>query len=305
MSNGKTIISDTVDSDITLGEKRPSLIVLTGYDFGRQYFLDRGETLIGRDENCSIRLHDGRSSRKHAKIVGDPGARSGSYFKIIDLGSTNGTFLNDKRIKEAMLSDGDRVRIGYTVFKYAMRDLVEIEYEKKIYKMATTDALTRLSSREYFFQQYGDTFRRSERYHRPFSIMMIDIDDFKVVNDTHGHPMGDVVLETIGRTILELVRHEDIAARYGGEEFTILLPETSPEAQYLLGLSLADNANREATFSDIKHDFSMNNGNTGRQLQGNLFFGGLADENTTRQPGERSFGVAIEPTVDIAGSEQG
>jgi diguanylate cyclase (GGDEF)-like protein len=58
--------------------------------------------------------------------------------------------------------------------------------------------------------------------------MMIDIDDFKKVNDTYGHPAGDRVLEHIGRVILDAVRHEDFAARFGGEEFAILLPETNP-----------------------------------------------------------------------------
>jgi pSer/pThr/pTyr-binding forkhead associated (FHA) protein len=98
-------------------EKRPSLIILSGRDFGRQYFLEKGEASIGRDEDCAIRLDDARVSRKHSKIVGDP---SGPYFKVIDLDSTNGTFLNDKPIKEAVLTDGDRIRIGYCL-KYAYR----------------------------------------------------------------------------------------------------------------------------------------------------------------------------------------
>ncbi len=211
------------------GEKRPSLMVVTEQDFGRQHFLHKGETVIGRDEDCGIRLQDGRTSRKHAKIVGDPGHKSGPYFKVIDLDSTNGTFVNDKRISEATLSDGDRLHVGYTVFKYSVRDVEEVELEKKIYRMATTDALTSLYSREYLRQQFSDMFRRSERYKRPFAMMMMDIDDFKAINDTYGHPTGDVVLEGVGRIILELIRHEDCAARYGGEEFVILLPETRPE----------------------------------------------------------------------------
>ena len=211
------------------GEKRPSLTVITEKDFGQQHYLAPGETLIGREEDCAIRLQDGRTSRKHAKILGDPGHKSGPYFKVIDLGSTNGTYVNDKRIKEAVLSDGDRLHVGYTVFKYSVRDVAELELEKKMYRMATTDSLTGLFSREYFRQQYADTFRRSERYQRPFSLMLADIDDFKSINDTHGHPTGDLVLEGIGRIIMEVIRHEDCAARYGGEEFVLLLPETSTE----------------------------------------------------------------------------
>jgi two-component system cell cycle response regulator len=222
-------LSDLPDQKEPVEGKRPSVIVLAGHDFGRQYFLARGETLIGRDEDCAVRLSDVRISQKHSKIVGDPGHTSGPYFRIIDLNSTDGTFLNDQKIKEAVLTDGDRIRIGYTVLKYTIRDIVEIRYENKIFRMATTDILTKLHSREYFLQQYSDLFHRSERYQRPFSLMMIDIDDFKTVNDAHGQAAGNLVLEKIGRTILELLRHEDFAARYGGEEFAILLPETGPQ----------------------------------------------------------------------------
>jgi diguanylate cyclase (GGDEF)-like protein len=228
MRERKTII-DPIDPQGNPKDKHPSLIVLAGRDFGRQYFLHRGETVIGRDEECAVRLNDARVSRKHAKITGDPGHQSGPYFKIIDLDSSNGTFLNDQRIKEAVLTDGDRIHIGYTVFKYAIRDIVEVEYEDRIFRMATTDSLTGLLSRDYFLQQYSDIFHRSERYRRPFAVMMIDVDDFKAVNDEHGHSMGDRVLEEIGQLIMDVVRHEDCAARYGGEEFIVLLPETISE----------------------------------------------------------------------------
>jgi two-component system cell cycle response regulator len=228
MREKKTIV-DAENPGSPSEEKRPSLIVLAGHDFGRQYFLAEGETFIGRGDDCTIRLNDARASRVHTKIVGKLGHGEEAYFKVLDLNSTNGTYLNDKRITKGVLTEGDRLRIGYTVFKYAVRDIVEIAFDNKIYRMATTDALTSLFSREYFIQQYSDIFHRSERYQRPFCFMLIDIDNFKSVNDTYGHPAGDTVLEGIGRMILEIIRHGDIAARYGGEEFAILLPETAPD----------------------------------------------------------------------------
>ena len=226
---GEKTVADFTPPKRASEEKRPSLTVITERDFGQQHYLEKGETVIGRDDDCDIELRDDRASRRHLKIIGDPGQKSGPYFKVIDLGSTNGTFVNDKRISEATLSDGDRLHVGNTVFKYAIRDVEEVELEKKMYRMATTDALTGLFSREHFRQQYSDTFRRSERYQRPFSIMMADIDDFKSVNDTYGHQAGDLVLRNVGRMIIEVIRHEDCAARYGGEEFVALLPETPPE----------------------------------------------------------------------------
>ncbi len=224
----KKTITDFIPPRRAPAEKRPSLTIVTEHDFGRQYYLDKAEIIIGRDDDCDIRLQDERTSRKHTKIVGEPGRKSGPYFKVVDLGSTNGTYINDKRIKEAALSDGDRIHIGHTIFKYSVRDVGEMAVEQKIYRMATTDALTGLFSRQYFRQQLIDTFYRSERYQRPFSLIMADLDDFKAVNDTYGHPIGDIVLEGAGRIIADIIRHEDCAARYGGEEFMILLPETPP-----------------------------------------------------------------------------
>lgn len=222
----KKTITDFIPPRRAPAEKRPSLTIVTEHDFGRQYYLDKAEIIIGRDDDCDICLQDERTSRKHTKIVGEPGRKSGPYFKVVDLGSTNGTYINDKRIKEAALGDGDRLHIGHTIFKYSVRDVGEMAVEQKIYRMATTDALTGLFSREYFRQQLIDTFYRSERYQRPFSLIMADLDDFKAVNDTYGHPTGDIVLEGTGRIIADIIRHEDCAARYGGEEFMILLPET-------------------------------------------------------------------------------
>ena len=225
----KNTISDVIPPRRAPAEKRPSLTVITEHDFGRQYYLDKSEILVGRDDDCDICLQDGRTSRKHAKVVGEPGRKSGPYFKVVDLDSTNGTYINEKRIKEAALGDGDRLHIGHTIFKYSVRDVEELELEKKIYQMATTDALTGLFSREYFRQQLADTFHRSERYQRPFSLIMADIDDFKAINDTYGHPTGDLVLEGVGSMVMDIIRHEDCGARYGGEEFMALLPETPPE----------------------------------------------------------------------------
>ena len=228
MSHKKTII-DAAPARRAQEEKRPSLTVMTENDFGRQYPLGKDEIIIGRDEECDIRVSDDLASRRHARIVGDSGLKTGPYFKVIDLGSTNGTQVNGRRVSEAALTDGDRLHVGGTVFKYSVRDVCEVDLEKKIYRMATTDTLTGLSSREHFLRQVEDTFHRSERYQRPFSLMMADIDDFKAVNDTHGHPVGDVVLEAIGGIIMDIIRHEDCAARYGGEEFIVLLPETPTE----------------------------------------------------------------------------
>lgn len=94
---------------------------------------------------------------------------------------------------------------------------------------STTDSLTQLNSRPYFDREAPKRIEHNKRHDRPVSLVMIDIDDFKKVNDSHGHPFGDEVLRYMGNVLNGNVRTGDIAARYGGEEFVLLLPETPAE----------------------------------------------------------------------------
>lgn len=90
-----------------------------------------------------------------------------------------------------------------------------------------TDALTGIHNRRYLERQLAEEIGRAQRYSLALSILVIDMDHFKRVNDTHGHPAGDQVLKTLGALIRETIRTYDIAARYGGEEFLIIAPSTT------------------------------------------------------------------------------
>ena len=92
--------------------------------------------------------------------------------------------------------------------------------------ISVTDELTGMYNRRYFFERLEEYLRAARRHRLPLSVMMIDIDHFKRVNDTYGHPAGDRVLRTIADLIRSGLRASDISARYGGEEFVILLPYT-------------------------------------------------------------------------------
>ncbi len=102
-------------------------------------------------------------------------------------------------------------------------------------KFATTDSLTGLTNRRVFMEELTKETARSSRYHRSFSLLMVDIDHFKWVNDTHGHQSGDAVLRSMGDILKEQLRIVDLVARYGGEEFAILLPETDASGGKLVG----------------------------------------------------------------------
>src|SRR5204863_3451285 len=100
---------------------------------------------------------------------------------------------------------------------------------REIEKQAAHDPLTGLHNRRLFEERLNHEFERAKRYGRPLSVLMIDVDDFKNVNDRHGHQFGDVVLKRIAQAIAGRTRKSDISARYGGEEFVVLLPEIALE----------------------------------------------------------------------------
>ena len=94
-------------------------------------------------------------------------------------------------------------------------------------RSATTDGLTGLANHRVFYERLGQELARAQRYGTPVSLLMIDIDDFKELNDTCGHPAGDEALRLLGRLLAERLRRDiDLPARYGGEEFAVLLPNT-------------------------------------------------------------------------------
>jgi len=94
-------------------------------------------------------------------------------------------------------------------------------------RFASTDGLTEVYNHRIFQERLSQEIARADRYSRSLSVLMIDVDHFKVYNDTYGHPQGDIVLQDLARLLQEISRTSDTVARYGGEEFAIILPETS------------------------------------------------------------------------------
>jgi len=113
------------------------------------------------------------------------------------------------------------------------------DQKKTIERQATTDGITGLSNHRHFFERLRAEVVRARRHGFALSVIMLDLDDFKLVNDRHGHPAGDRVLSTIGDILRAQVRVDvDVPARYGGEEFAVILPHAGP-----LNAELAETAN--------------------------------------------------------------
>ena len=200
--------------------KEACLVVIYGNDLGRKHSLASPSVTLGRSNKCDIQIDQESVSRAHSKIT-----NAGRSVRIRDLGSTNGTYVNDELVEERTLVDGDFIKIGRTIFKFLSGGNIERAYHEEIYRLTTVDGLTQIFNKRYFAEALDREIARASRYRRELSLVMFDLDHFKDVNDTHGHLAGDAVLKTLAHTIKTRIRTEDIFARYGGEEFAIILPE--------------------------------------------------------------------------------
>jgi diguanylate cyclase (GGDEF)-like protein len=203
---------------------------------GTRYRLVSGTVVeIGRAEGVEISLPEVRSiSRTHARL-----RYHGRTVTIEDAGSTNGTFVNDQRVQgTAMLRSGDRFQVGSVHFKFLHEQDVEHAYHEAIYQMVMRDGLTEAYNRRKFEEELEREFARSQRHDRPLCLVMFDLDDFKDVNDTHGHLCGDMVLKQVAASVREMLRPEQVFARLGGDEFAILCPEMSIDGGFAMAEKL-------------------------------------------------------------------
>jgi len=113
-------------------------------------------------------------------------------------------------------------------------------------RLACTDGLTEVYNHRTFQERLTQEIARANRYGRPLSLLMIDVDHFKVYNDTYGHPEGDIVLQDLARLLREVSRSSDTVARYGGEEFAVILPETDGVNAQKIGERLREQVERHA-----------------------------------------------------------
>ena len=145
--------------------------------------------------------------------------------QVIQLGAYE--YLPKNRIN---LESVSRV-INNTLERARLRNDVK-KAQAKMAEMSTVDELTKLHNRRYFIEALEGEFERASRYEIEMALIMMDMDHFKGINDTYGHPAGDMVLSEIGRILKEHVRRNDITCRYGGEEFAVILPNASRDNIY-------------------------------------------------------------------------
>src|SRR5882672_3171546 len=207
-----------IESDKEQKRNLAYLVVLAGVSAGEMFKLQLDTTVIGRGPKCPVRLNDEGVSREHCQLV-----RDGEKMILEDLGSTNGTFCNGIRVDKRELSDGDKIMVGSTtILKFTYHDYLDEVFQRQMYESALRDGLTKVFNKKYFTDYLEKEFAFAARHGGPLALIFLDIDFFKKINDTHGHPAGDFVLAELSQMMTTLLRTEDVLARFGGEEFTIL-----------------------------------------------------------------------------------
>jgi diguanylate cyclase (GGDEF)-like protein len=203
------------------------LVQLGGALPGRMIRVALGEVMIGRSEDNALPVFNADVSRRHAMLR----LRLDGSASLLDLGSTNGTFRNGERLLvgvEVPLNEGDKVQFGPSVlFKFTRPSPGDEKLLEVLFERASRDALTGLYNRAYYLDQVPYQMMRGLARSQGLGVILVDIDHFKQVNDTHGHAAGDDVLKAVARILHESVRGDDMVARYGGEEFIIAL--TTPD----------------------------------------------------------------------------
>lgn len=217
---GKTVVTAISKISDRPATKEACLVVIYGLELGKKFNLNRSPITIGRSSKADVQVDQEAVSRNHCKIT-----NAGGVLTLCDLGSTNGTYVNDEMIDEYALRDGDFIKVGRCIFKFLTGNNIESAYHEEIYRLTTIDGLTQVYNRRYFVETLEREMGRALRYRRDLSLLMFDIDRFKRVNDGFGHLAGDYVLKQLAAVVKARIRREDVLARYGGEEFAIVLPE--------------------------------------------------------------------------------
>jgi diguanylate cyclase (GGDEF)-like protein len=202
----------------------PTLVMIAGPEIGRHIAIDQSSMSVGRGSECEMAVQMPGVSRRHCEFL----SKDAGVF-VRDLGSTNGTFVNEQRLPDresVPIRPGDLIQAGGVAFKLVNGGDLEREYHEAVHAMMFLDVPTGARNRRYLMDLLAREIPRCQRHHRPLSILMLDVDNFKTINDAAGHLVGDEVLRELVARMQKATRSENAITRFGGDEFVVVMPET-------------------------------------------------------------------------------
>jgi diguanylate cyclase (GGDEF)-like protein len=206
--------------------KRPYLVIIGGAHLGEIHKIVRTPAIIGRSQDADIRIADDGISREHVEVAGEH-----AHLTVRDLGSTNGTFHNGRKVDEVELVDGDKISIGSTtILKFSYRDGFDEAFEQRLSSLGIRDGVTRALKKAFFLDRLESEVAFSIRHRTPIALILWNLDAFEAVRDLHGPTVGASLLSATAYAVSRAIRREDVFVRYGGEEFGLLCRDTTVEA---------------------------------------------------------------------------
>jgi len=192
---------------------------------------------IGRDPKCELCLNDAGVSWRHAEIK----FRDDGVYVIKDSGSTNGTRLDGRQLQEpAVLDDGKKIFLGETVVRFQLADEMEAEFQKEVAQIVATDSLTGLESKRRFDDAMDAALALARGNGMVLTVMMMDMDGIKQINDTHGHLYGAFCIAEAGKIIGKVLGSAGHACRWGGDEFSVFVPGMSRDEAFIVAEAVRD-----------------------------------------------------------------
>ena len=229
----QTVVRVAVDPGDSPRERRtPGLVVVAGADIGKRHPLPAGGLVIGRDPHAAgLVLVDPAADQLHHAVSGG----DGGSFRVSDLGSRNGTFVNGEKVGERTLAEGDKIFVGETVLRFSLSDEIEEQFHDRIEVLMNVDALTGLLVKRAFDLELARAFEAAKRAGAPLGLLMMDLDGLKSINDHRGHQMGSLCIAEVGAMIRQEIQPFGRACRYGGDEFIALVEARGADGAAAIG----------------------------------------------------------------------
>jgi two-component system cell cycle response regulator len=233
----KTILGRPTPLPGITEEHVPVLIVLRGMQIGRRYLLNETSLVLGRRAGRADIVIEGdpEVSSAHARIYRD---FQSNGFIILDLESLNGTQVNGLPVMQSLLQDGDKIFIGQTILKFTFHDAIEESYHGHVHKLMNIDDLTGLPVLRTFQESFRQKLKDIAAAQSALSVLMMDMDGLKKINDTHGHQYGAYAISQTGQMIGQTVGDNGEASRFGGDEFVAYLCHADKPAAMELAESI-------------------------------------------------------------------